>query len=80
MEAKIEALTEERDGYRNGQAQIQSIADGLMDTIGKYAAERLIMRELLSRWLEFASDVQPSCAAGDDWLEGLRVETKRVLE
>ena len=37
---QIAALTAERDGFRNGQAQIQAIADGLMDTIEKYAGER----------------------------------------
>jgi hypothetical protein len=37
------ALTAERDGYRNGQAQVQSIADGLMDTVEKYAKERAVL-------------------------------------
>ena len=38
-------LEEERDGYRNGQAQLQSICDGLQDSIKKYADERLILKE-----------------------------------
>jgi hypothetical protein len=39
----VTALAAERDGYRNGQAQVQSIADGLMDTIEKYAKERAVL-------------------------------------
>ncbi len=38
-------LTAERDGFRNGQAQLQSICDGLMDTNAKYAAERIELKE-----------------------------------
>jgi len=33
-------LRDERDGFRNGQAQLQAICDGLQDTIKKYADER----------------------------------------
>lgn len=42
-------------------------------------AERLAMRALLARWLEFSADVQPSCLAGEEWLDGLRAETTRVI-
>ena len=35
------------------------------------------LRSVLSEWLLFASDVQPGCAAGADWLEGLRNRTFR---
>ena len=52
MEAKIEAIQDERDGYRNGQVQMQHINGCLQTTITKYAAERLIMRELIDGCLE----------------------------
>lgn len=35
---------------------------------------------LLSRWLEFAADVQPGCAAGADWLDELRTKTKWLID
>ena len=41
--------------------------------------ENRALRELVSRWLEFAKDVQPSCMAGEEWLEGLRVESENAL-
>ena len=37
------------------------------------------LRELVSRWLEFAVDVRPSCMAGEEWLEGLRVESENAI-
>jgi hypothetical protein len=43
-------------------------------------AENLIMRALLSRWLEFSADVRPSCMAGEEWLEGLRSESESILK
>jgi hypothetical protein len=51
------ALTAERDGYRNGQAQVQSIADGLMDTVEKYAKERIVLTAD-KRELEIALEVE----------------------
>ena len=39
----IERLRAERDGFRNGQAQLQALCDGLQDTIKKYAAERKVL-------------------------------------
>ena len=36
----IERLRDERNGFRNGQAQLQVICDGLQDAIKKYADER----------------------------------------
>jgi len=36
----IEWLRNERNGFRNGQAQMQALCDGLHDAIKKYAAER----------------------------------------
>ena len=35
------------------------------------------IRELLADWLKFASDVQPGCAAGADWLNSLRHCTRK---
>jgi chromosome segregation ATPase len=37
---KIEQLEQERDGFKNGQMQMQDINFGLMDSIEKYAKER----------------------------------------
>jgi len=39
----IERLRDERDGFRNGQAQLQALCDGLHDVIKKYAAERKVL-------------------------------------
>ena len=36
----IDRLRDERDGFRNGQAQLQALCDGLQDAIKKYADER----------------------------------------
>ena len=41
--------------------------------------ENWVLRELVSRWLEFAVDVRPSCMAGEEWLEVLRVESENAL-
>ena len=40
LSGEIERLIAERDGFRNGQAQLQAICDGLQDAIKKYADER----------------------------------------
>ena len=40
LSREIERLIDERDGFRNGQAQLQTICDGLQDAIKKYADER----------------------------------------
>ena len=40
LSGEIERLIAERDGFRNGQAQLQVICDGLQDAIQKYADER----------------------------------------
>lgn len=37
------------------------------------------IKELLNEWLEFSSDVQPSCAAGQDQLLYLESRTKAIL-
>lgn len=34
---------------------------------------------LLSDWLQFSEDVSTDCAAGQDWLEHLRLQTKIVI-
>ncbi len=39
----------EIEGYKNGQAQLQSICDGLQDSISKYAAERKTDKAELDR-------------------------------
>ena len=36
----IDRLRDERDGFRNGQEQLQALCNGLHDAIKKYAAER----------------------------------------
>ena len=41
---------------------------------------KAILRSLLDDWLEFAKDVRPGCAAGHEWLEGLRARTTRAAE
>lgn len=41
---KIDKLTDECDGFRNGQAQLQTICNGLQDAIKKYADERKEMK------------------------------------
>jgi hypothetical protein len=38
------------------------------------------LAKLLSEWLAFAKDVQPSCAAGSEWLDVLRNSTEAELQ
>ncbi len=55
LSKKLEKAHEECEGYKNGQAQLQSICDGLQDTISKYAAERKLLKvdnALLRRKIE----------------------------
>jgi hypothetical protein len=46
------------------------------------AREQLIhenrIKRILNDWLEFSSDVQASCAAGDEWLKNLKGRTKAM--
>lgn len=37
-------------------------------------------KEVLKEWLKFSEDVQPSCAAGDDWLDDLRRRTQHIID
>jgi hypothetical protein len=46
----------------------------------KMRLDRDEAKGLLSRWLEFAADVQPGCAAGADWLDELRTKTQRMVD
>jgi len=39
-----------------------------------------VQEQLLRDWLYFSKDVQPSCAAGLEWLEALRKKTMSVLD
>ena len=39
----IDRLRDERDGFRNGQEQLQALCDGLHDAIKKYADERKVL-------------------------------------
>ncbi len=40
---------------------------------------KLMKDDLLKQWLDFAKDVEPSCAAGTDWLQVLRRKTEEYL-
>jgi len=44
LKDEIAALTAERDGYLNGQLQVQSLCNGLQDSIAKYAEERKTLK------------------------------------
>ncbi len=59
-------ITAERDGFRNGQEQIQSICDGLQDSIKKYAAERLADKEEIRR-------LKVEMQRREDYIEGCLV-------
>ncbi len=59
-------LSAERDGFRNGQEQIQSICDGLQDSIKKYAAERLADKEEIRR-------LKVEMQRREDYIEGCLV-------
>ena len=41
--------------------------------------QRDALRAVVTDWLKFAKDVQPGCAAGADWLEGLRKRSDAAL-
>ena len=38
------------------------------------------LSSLLKGWLQFAGDVQPGDAAGQDWLDGLRYQTEEQIK
>lgn len=37
-------------------------------------------KNLIADWLKFAADVEPDCAAGEDWLNSLKARSKNYLE
>ena len=54
--------------------------DGVVNAAIYEAADRLgEQHELLKQWIEFAGNVQPSDAAGHDWLDMLRAKTKASI-
>jgi len=57
IEAK---LTDERDGYRNGQIQMQDICSNLQDTIEKYVVERKRIRAALK-------NIREKCCNAEDY-------------
>lgn len=69
----------DRDGYRNGQAQVQATADDLFDTVQKYGravdtlfdaiahgddAHRAWLKDAIAK--HFALTPAPACASGGD--------------
>ena len=51
-----------------------------MDICEQLSRDLAKAREVLKDWLEFAADVQASDAAGQDWLDGLKARTARIVD
>ena len=49
LEEKIKQLQEERDGYKNGQIQLQGMVDDLMDVNAKWAKRVEKLQEAIDR-------------------------------
>ena len=45
----------------------------------KFEREWYLRGDALEDWQTFAADVTPGCAAGADWLDGLRARTAELL-
>ena len=59
----IERLRDERDGFRNGQAQLQVICDDLQDAIKKYAPILRDKNELIETLYETIKEKEGQIAA-----------------
>ena len=42
--------------------------------------EKELLLKVLKDWQEFAADVRASDAAGQDWLDGLKARTARIVD
>ena len=51
-----------------------------MDICEQLSRDLAAPREVLKDWQEFAADVRASDAAGQDWLDGLKARTARIVE
>ena len=56
LSKRLAGLTAERDGYLNGQQQMQDTCSRLQDSIAKYAKERKVLKADLSYWKELAAE------------------------
>ena len=52
LEEQIAALKAERNGYLNGQQQMQDTCSSLQDSIAKYAGERKVLKAEVKRLRE----------------------------
>jgi cell division protein FtsB len=55
LRARVEELVAERDGYRNGQMQLQDTLSTVMDSNAKWAAEN---KRLCKRIADLESDMR----------------------
>lgn len=60
--------------------QLKAERDQLLSTVERLEQENKKLKTLSTRWLDFAKDVQPSCQAGEDWLEYLRHRTEKLTK
>lgn len=65
------------DEARRYWAEQQRRADDAEAKLASLRAEKAELVAICRDWLDFAKDVQPGCAAGEDWLNWLRSRTTK---
>ena len=57
-----------------------AVDGGVREAYDALWKEKGLLLKVLKDWLEFAADVQASDAAGQDWLDGLKARTARIVD
>ena len=70
---EVERLRDDRDLEKRWRKDADDYREEFIEENGK-------LKSLLTDWQEFAKDVGAGDPCGQDWLDGLRGRTKRVLE
>lgn len=77
---QVVALRAERDVISKENANLIADRAFYIGETDKFRNEVERLRAVTTDWLVFSSDVQASCAAGNDWLDSLKARTSAALE
>ena len=69
LRARVGELEAERDGYRNGQMQLQDTLSTVMDSNAKWAAENERLKASLNEWKRIATEAK---ARAEEMLRDMR--------
>jgi len=84
-----EALRDEVDAWRQVWTALNEMGANLGDANKPLSVaaswalkhyEKELLLKVLKDWQEFAADVRASDAAGQDWLDGLKARTARIVD